>query len=319
MGVSASDSPAELESPAKPPVLYLGGMTRTGNHLILGLLDGHSRLAVPPDEDYTFLTLFSRRGLPERLRQWWYRNGVRRVPPESLWRVNKDNALKRYCGRAAEQAGDRFSDAYSRCEARLNALNASPPRSLYRFFDGYLDAMIAWSGEPAAPPKYRVYFCAGADSVGRFILANGVGNRAVIVIRDPLQQTASWMVRQAGEPKSERLLLERCAYWNRVFDGYEEMAKDRRVAFVAYEDLVNSPEATLSGLLKHLDLELEPINLEPTVGGVPRKSNSSFKSEQGIDKGALESYRKVFDEADIAILEERMCGRYGKFKQRYVK
>jgi len=129
------------------------------------------------------------------------------------------------------------------------------------------------------------------------------GIRCVLVVRDPRGAIASannGAYRAMVGDRYPMMMLIRAwrksaAYWLRFKD-------DPRVFTLRYEDLVESPDATLAGLASWLGLPPFPENIAQGPlrdhWGRPWSGNSSFGSKPGVDSSAVRGWERLLGETE---------------------
>jgi len=288
-----------MQSAAKPPLLILGAPPRGGNHLLRGLLDHHPQLLLPPDEDY-FVRHLSRH-------RWLRWRGMLASPngaPAFFRRLQKDGHLERInAGHGTEVFGTEDSLDLERYYRHVRDHHQRwDTDSLVR---NHVEALAAALGREEGDGRLRVFFCALQPSnidLTRvsIMLARSYAVRGIFMVRDPRAHLASKLVRNPTLNLG-RFCRRQNRYWQEIDDFAANCGPVLRLRF---EDLVTDTERLMHEVCNFAGIEFSPAVLEYTQGGQASRSNSSFATRTGIDKGALTRYRDTLPAQTVAFLEK---------------
>ena len=73
-----------------------------------------------------------------------------------------------------------------------------------------------------------------------------------------------------------------------------------------FEDLVRDPHDVMRWLCSEIDVDFDPVLLEPTLGGEPVAANTSFERSSGIDAAAADSWRSHLSTSAGKEIEDRL-------------
>lgn len=262
-----------MTSVKKPRLILIGGIARSGNHLLRGLLDGVTSLAVPPDEDFFARTLARRR---EHLREAWF-CPLRKV--EAFFRrMQKDGHFERLNSGQTENFPFRSHvldlDAYYR-RVRREFRRFSLRSVCEAHFLGLRDALV---GAPGLVDPHRVSLCPLVPQERDFenlcwLFTKYYDVCAVVIYRHPVATYAS------GKRRN-------------YFGGIESYRKDLRIFpaqlrgsstqygiplhLVAFESLLLETETSMRRLSDFLQIPFESSMLAYTQNGMAVECNSSF-------------------------------------------
>ena len=283
---------------SKPPLLILGAPPRGGNHLLRGLLDHHSQLLLPPDEDY-FVRHLSRHPLL-RLRGML---ASRASAPGFYRELQKDGHLERInAGHGTEVFGTEDSldlEAYYRYISEHHVRGEID--SLVR---NHVEALAVALGHAEGDGRLRVIFCALQPSnkdlsrVSR-LLAHSYQVQGIFLVRDPRAHLSSKLVRNPTL-NLRRFCQRQNSYWREIDRFAVDFGPVMRLRF---ENLVTDTEACMRRVCEFAKIDFSPAVLEYTQGGEASRSNSSFAASSGIDHGVLTRYRDTLSQETMAYLE----------------
>jgi hypothetical protein len=288
-----------MQEAPKPPLLILGAPPRGGNHLLRGLLDHHPQLLLPPDEDY-FVRHLSRH-------PWLRWRGMLASPdgaPAFFRRLQKDGHLERInAGHGTEVFGTEDS---LDLEIYYRYIRAHHQRwDTDNLVRNHVESLAAALGHQEGDGRLRVFFCALQPSnrdltrVGA-LLARNYAVRGIFLVRDPRAHLASKLVRNPTLNLG-RFCRRQNRYWREIDDFALNCGPVLRLRF---EDLVTDTERRMREVCDFADIDFAANVLEYTQGGEVSRSNSSFATSAGIDKGALTRYRETLPLETRTFLEK---------------
>jgi hypothetical protein len=298
----------EAVVPVDQPLLLISQVPRSGGTLLNTLLDGHPGLHVHPWEllighptkyDWPRLEVDSDPGvwlevLRERFIPRLFAEGYRKTP--DLRHVDDMPTLP-------------FTLAPSFLERLFRVLCAAEPPStqravLDRYFTAFFNAWVDCQGLREMPKSWVVGFCprlAWGDSRRRFF--EDYPDGAIVAIhRDPRgwYASASRLAERYGEFEAA---LE---FWRRGAEETLAAKKEdpHRTFVLTYEQLVTEPRRTMESLAGWLDIDWDPILLQPTFNRQPTVPNSSYRLiETGIRTESLERWREILSADDVKRIE----------------
>ncbi len=287
----------------KEPLLVIGGIARSGNHLLRGLLDGHPKLAVPPDEDYFIRTLTRHR--MNQFKGWvtakeeaplFYRKMQKNdffTRLNSGGGVNSDNDeplldLEKYSGYVRENH-QRFSFE-NPFRAHFGALRKS---------------LLINSNEPEL---LKVYFCVlnplfnDINNIGSS-LARYYDVKAVFLFRNPLAVYCSAKSRLYFDGGNIKVF---CRAMNKYYRDVVSFERKNRgeVFYLSFESLINETVPLMQRLASFINIPYHDILSRVTQNGKDIKSNSSFEGKEGIDHQALYRYREKLTQEEITYIKD---------------
>lgn len=180
-------------------------------------------------------------------------------------------------------------------------------------FDAYrivLDAETRKQGKPRAceqTPRNVFYL--------EEILAEFPESQVLVMVRDPrailLSQKKKWKRKTMGRNYTPIPLIERVrrwanyhpivtsALWDAAIKASEGVAADSRVKMVHFEDLVTTPEQTVSGICDFLGLAYNTSMLAVAASLSPTGSKPGQEGGKGIDAGVAERWKNELSTIDL--------------------
>jgi hypothetical protein len=304
--------------PIDQPLVLISQTQRSGGSLLSQLFDGHPAVHTHPYElkpgregGDMWPMLAVRRGA----KAWW----------RALYEAHTRRMFEEGYRKEARKDGVRYADEPERPalpfllppsfqRSLFHALvESAPPTTnrevLDRYFTSYFNAWLDYQGLHGPPKRWVVAFrprMAWGASRRRF-MEDYADGRLVSSIRDPKAWYAS--LRQY-RPKRYAKVEPSLLLWKRgAREVIEAMAEaPDRVDVVRFEDLVGRTEATMRALCARLELDFDPILLEPTFNRMAVRANSSFAvHDDGVLPSVLETYKSVLTEEEQALIDDA-CG-----------
>lgn len=284
---------------SKAPLLMLGAPPRSGNHLLRGLLDHHSQLLLPPDEDY-FLRQLSRHALL----RWRGMMASSRGVPDFFRKLQKDGHLERVnAGYGTEVFGAENSldlEAYYGYVTRHHQRG-----NVDILVRNHVEALAMALGRTEGDGRLRVFFCALQPSKSDLtrvseMVARSYDVKGVFLVRDPRAHLASKLVRNPMLDLG-RFCRRQNHFWQEIDWFIENCGPALRVQF---EDLVTNTQNCMREICDFAGIEFSPSVLEYTQGGESSQSNSSFTASPGIDYRVLTRYRESLPPETISYLKQ---------------
>jgi hypothetical protein len=265
---------------ARTPV-FICGYPKSGTTLLLGLLDGHPELVVMPG-DSRMMPLINRHPFTQNISDWevyWVSRFVNPTGQKPFWIMGNDDGP--------------YLDLLRYRRYWAKALPASKARQ-------FLAVVLAYyCANPRRPARPRFLVEKTPDNERRVdkILRLFPGAYFIHIIRDPYANLASM----------KRLFGVRGQRWNAAREAVslrrsillglsnQERLGESRYHILRYEDLVVAPEAQMQDIASFLGVPYQNTLLQPTVNGLPARSNSMYEDRrvQGkIISAADERWRK---------------------------
>jgi hypothetical protein len=135
-------------------------------------------------------------------------------------------------------------------------------------------------------------------------------SRFVVMIRDPrdilLSQKRRWRQKLLGAnlPVTEYPITI-SQLWNASIRAAERFAADQRILFVSFEDVIDNPAQTLTGVCEFLELDFTPEMLLVPYRGSSSEANEPEK--MGIRKRARSWQKGGLTSTEIYLCQ-KMCG-----------
>lgn len=266
--------------------IFIVGAHKSGTSLMRSLLDGHPDLFVFPFE----LHFFECRG-------FGVSNEYRRQPARSI---------------SQQELQDRFNNHIQQIAATQDTMGGTPPELLLDsdiFKQHFSDAHIKWTDQELM----ETYFTAVAEALGMAFSSEQrwveksveqaeftadlqrmfPDARFVHMIRNPYANVVA--LREYRRKRHAYPLLHRVM--RTLEQQFQWAAFNQRnlqhYNCVRYEDLVTSPEETMSHLADQLNISFQDSLLQPTVMGNPWGGNSSAEQPlQGISASRLHAWKE---------------------------
>jgi len=294
------------------PMLFLGGMNRTGNHLLHSLLDGHPMIKAVPEEDWFLSRNIS--SLVSQLSLFW--NSALGNVNGTVDLMLKQNEGDFWNGKAGKVGPGYKVDFeildYGRFRAGLERLAAERRISLRDIYSGYIDRVLESIPSDArhkAKPAWRMYFVASSDYLIRPMMSWDPRNKAIVSLRDPLQRFGSIKKWSNRSFICDEVQLEN---WWKVHNSYK-LFRDRykeRILFVDYDDMVTDTAKAMSRVTDFLGINYHDILSRPTLLGRSVGSNTSFsdgsRTSGVIHRDSLTKYKKLLTGEEVGILKRRL-------------
>ncbi|MCA9401058.1 MAG: sulfotransferase [Candidatus Omnitrophica bacterium] len=293
-------------------LIIIGGLQRSGNHLLRGLLDGHPQLIVPPEEDYFVRTLA--RSHVEQIKGCLLKSSD---APGFYKKMQKDGHFERVNEGKNENSANRKPlfdlDQYYQYVQR-HYKKYSLQRLIQTHFEALSHTII---DQQVHPLKTKVMFCSfnplhyDVLNVGR-MLSQYYDLKAVFIFRHPLGTYCSGRKRQ----EFDNIDL----YCRQVNDHYEDVLKFSEenlgeVFCISFEKLIKNIEPNMRDVAHFLDIKFDHILNEYTQNREPTISNSSYERKKGVDPSVIDRYKDMLTEEEISLIELR-CGDKFDFKNK---
>ena len=178
------------------------------------------------------------------------------------------------------------------------------------YFNAWLDNHNLYSGPKKAVVGFTPRLAMEPERVERLFAAYPDG-LLVSIVRDP----RGWYASAQRHRKYYADVEQAIGLWRASTESALEAAAQfgDRVVVLTYEQLVESPEETMSALAARIGISTSPELLVPTFNSRPIRANSSQEvARTGILSERREAYRDVLDRETIAAIERRAGDLYDR-------
>jgi Sulfotransferase family len=191
----------------------------------------------------------------------------------------------------------------------LRLVRARPIRSerqildcyMTSYFNAWLDNQNLYSGPKRYVTAFVPRMIMNEENVAAFFRIYPDGF-LISIIRDP----RSWFVSaRKHRPAVFGQMEKATSLWKEsVHAGLKARRRyGRRVAIVAFEDLVGATEPTMRRLAQYLDIEFSPGLLDPTFNGMPIQADSSYKVDTyGVIRDPLERHSALLSPQEMGYI-----------------
>lgn len=304
-------------------ILFLSGPARNGNHLLMSLLDGHSKILSQPGEDFMLREFLSRvkENEDEAIKNLTGKNNVEYILNMSGGKFNKWAKLYEYnvknlkselwSGQQPENEGHvtdfqditpkinylAFKDYLYSKEKDIQSIN-----NFFDFFSIYLKALQYLVGsENYKEFKYPfIWVFSGLRRELFFLFERTENVRCITPIRrfETFYHSYARSRFNTNEIKQD-VLNELWEHWRHKTIDYLLLKKKYpdKIDLITFENLIQNTHRSINAVCKKLDVNIEKISTVPTTLGVKNKGNSSFaKSNQFKGKVFSEPLNTKFDD-----------------------
>ncbi len=296
-------------------ILFLSGPARNGNHLLMSLMDGHTKILSLPGEDFLLREFLSRvkENEYDAIEKLTGKNNIEYILNMSGGRFNKWAKLHRlnienkksnlWSGQQPENEGHvtdfqdfipninypAFKDYLYSKESYLKNID-----NFFDFFKIYLKALQYLVNQDKNNNfKYPFSWVFSGLRRELFFLFERTSNIKCIT---PIRRFESFYHSYAKsrfktENINQNILNELWEHWRHKTIDYLLLKKKypKKIHFVKFEDLIKNTKKVIDYINNKLDLEFENIQLKPTTLNQNNKGNSSFAK--------TDSYKgKIFSE-----------------------
>jgi Sulfotransferase family len=300
---------AEHLVPVREPLVLISQIQRSGGTLLSQLFDGHPEVHAHPHEicigkpdkwDWPPLDLSA----PET----WFE--TLQEPLLAEWAETgyvKDQTVLRKGGRS-----DVFPFVFSlrlqrelfeRCAAGAERERDVLDAYFTSYFNAWLDNQNLYAGPKKAVVGFTPRLAMEVERVERLFAAYPDG-LLLSIVRDP----RGWYASARRHRKYYADLEQSIGLWRASTESAIEAASrfSDRVVVLTYEQLLDDPEATVSGLAARIGIAVTPELLVPTFNGRPIRANSSEAVERtGILRERGSAFRDVLGDDELAAIERQ--------------
>ncbi len=304
-------------------ILFLSGPARNGNHLLMSLLDGHSKILSQPGEDFMLREFLSRVKEDEEtaIKNLTGKNNIEYILKMSGGKFNKWEKLHEYnlknyksnlwSGQQPENEGH-VTD-FQDITPKINYLSfrdylyskqkdIQSADNFFDFFSIYLKALQYLVGsENYKKFKYPFIWIFSGLRRELFFLFERTNNvRCITPIRRFETFYHSYARSRFNTDQIEQdVLNELWEHWRHKTIDYLLLKKKypEKIDLVTFENLIQNTHRTINSICKKLKIDIEEISTKPTTLGVFNKGNSSFaKTNKYKGKVFSEPLKTKFDE-----------------------
>jgi hypothetical protein len=276
--------------------VFICGHPKAGTSLLRAIFDSHPQLVVYPEE-----TVFFRRFLPRS--KDLDLQGLLALAEETLihifrWRRDKPDA---------SQSGFPDRDYSTISYDQVNRAMRRLAGERCRHAGDILSAAVLAYGQVSdlATPSTRAWVEKSPynEYYAEQIFAWWPGALCIHILRDPRDNYVSYR-RKHPDWRAEFF----AANWRRSTRAgqvNQQRFGSQRYHMLRYEDLVQSPEVTLSKLAAFLGIEWDPSLADPTRAGEQWAGNSMFADQfRGISAAPVARWHEKLSLEDAAVIEQ---------------
>ncbi len=301
----------------KENCLFISGPARSGNHLVLSMLDGHPDLDFEIGEDDMLRTIFSHAKTNEKktiknitnfnfnyliklsgqpkfgkgmgVNKWGklYNMNKRRIIKTKVWSGNQ---------RESEAHITDFQDIVQKIDypnfiktLKANKSNIQNCKNFLEFFDIYLSCKKRFTSNNHSS-KYRYRWCGSGLRRELFYLLK---RSKKIICLTPIRRFENFYysyskTRHNTSKINQSALNDLWEHWRHKVIDYLLLKKKypNKIHIIRFEDLVNNPKSISKKICKILKIKYSKKMLSPTVLGKKSFGNSSYKKSKDI-KGKI--------------------------------
>lgn len=304
--------------------LIISGPARSGNHLLLSLLDGHKDIASHPGEDDFLRSIFTEVNKSEK-------NLIKKLKSKDNWKFilslsgqapfgkkrgfNKwkkldqsKNAPKIWSGKQKEGEGHIFDYQdvkttidYKSYENFLkdNSKKIMSSKTFLDIFLIYLKSINKLSKNTKNKKKFKnLWFGSGLRRELKFLLERSKKTICLVPIRRFETFYFSYSLSRHNTTKvRQKALDDLWEHWRHKVLDYLILKKKypKNILIIQYEDLVNNTENTLKKISKNLGIKYNNNLTKPTILSLKTKGNSTYgKSDLNFGKIYKSSTKYTF-------------------------
>ena len=308
------------------PILVVSGPARNGNHLILSLLDGHSKIVPHPGEDDFLRSFFSYVNLNEKktineIKKWnmsficklsgqpnFFSNNPKGFDKwNELYKLYKNKSKSNiWSGNQPENEGhvQDYQDLvpqinYSKFLKTLKNAKKKRIKNFFDFFYVYLEASKELASDLLKKKSIKYKYRISGSGLRRemFYLFKEVENIKLIC---PIRSFEGFYYSYAktrhklNRKFSQKALDDMWEHWRHKVIDYLLLKKKYpdKILIVRYEDLTNKTEVVMRKICNFLSIKYEKILSEPTIFGQKSIGNSSFKKTKKFKGKIYKTFSK---------------------------
>ena len=296
--------------------IFISGPARSGNHLLLSMLDDHPQIDFEVGEDDMLRTVFSHVNLDEGstvkklvqlnmdyilklsgqpkfgkgmgINKWKKLNKMYNEKiKSSVWSGNQPEGESH----VTDFQGIVQNINYSKFEKKLIKIKKNNLKitNFLQFFDIYLMSK-SFLTKSKKKSKYNYRWCGSGLRRELFYLLKRSNK---IICLTPIRRFENFYysyakTRHGTTQVNQKALNDLWEHWRHKVIDYLLLKKKypNKIHIVKFEDLVNYPEKTAKKLAKILKIKYTKKMLSPSILGEKSKGNSSYKKDEGV-KGKI--------------------------------
>ncbi len=299
----------------KGKILFISGPARSGNHLLLSLLDGHKEIQSHPGEDDFLRSIFTETNKSEQKLlkvlkskyNWKYILSLSGQAPFgkkkgfNKWKKlfdSKSNKKKIWSGKQEEGSGHVYD--YQGVKTNIDYISfenylkkkskeISKAKTFLDVFSIYLDAVKKLYSKENKNKKYNhVWFGSGLRRELKFLLERNKKIICLVPIRKFETFYFSYSLSRHNTRKIEQKALDDLwEHWRHKVVDYLLLKKKypKNIIILQYEDLVSDTSKTIDKISKKLKIKFNKKMLIPTIFGSKTKGNSTYgKTNKSLGK-----------------------------------
>lgn len=297
--------------------LFISGPARSGNHLILSMLDGHPDLNYEIGEDDMLRTIFSHvknnekktiknivnfnlNYLTKLSGQPRFGRGMGINKWGKLYKMNKKKIIKTKVWSGNQKESEAhitdFQDIVQKIDypnfiksLKANKLKIKNCKNFLEFFDIYLSCKKEFTSNNQSN-KYKYRWCGSGLRRELFYLLK---RSKKIICLTPIRKFENFYysyskTRHNTSEINQLALNDLWEHWRHKVIDYLLLKKKypNKIHLIKFEDLVNNPRLVSKKVCKILKIKYSKKMLSPTVLGQKSFGNSSYKKSKDI-KGKI--------------------------------
>jgi hypothetical protein len=276
--------------------LFICGHPKSGTSLLRSLLDGHPQLVVYPEESVFFrryLPLAEKKDIETQLE----------LAEENLIHIFTWNQENPPLSQRGFPDRDYSNISFDEIRDELRAILSDRPA---QHAGDLLSAAILAFGivtkQASAASKYWVEKSPYNEQFAAQIYAWWPNARCLHVVRDPRDNFLSYSRKHADW--SAEFFAKNWTKSTRIGINNQENFGKNKYSLIRFEDLVQSPENTLTQMCQFLGIDFVPEITTPIRAGKSWAGNSMFDQEfKAISSAPVGRWREQVSASDAAVIE----------------
>lgn len=296
----------------KKKLILVSGLSRSGNHLLLSILDGHPDINFCAGEDGMLFNIFSLakkygpKNIEKKIKKldekFYLKLSGCKINNEKIYLFDKWLKVKNLKRNSkinhSGTQGQNYTAIldYKNTIPKLNhkgfkiflKKNNKQFKNIFEFIFYYLDGKKKLFNEVNYKKKFYCYAHSGMRREVNFLLKNNLNVKNIVPFRDFKSFYFSYLKGiYKTETLSTRTLNDIWENWRHKMIDYLLLKKKypKNIILVSYEDLVKEPLKTINKILKSLELS-SLKKIETTTLGKANYGNSSFSIDK-IEPGKI--------------------------------
>ncbi len=289
-------------------LIFVSGINRSGTHLLISLLSGHSMLCALDNEDEMVSGMASGRADFERALSAGSIGKLYRALLTHTFLAS----LKIICLRGYTEYSKNPDEFSSRIGVDFN-INTFERDLLIGLSDKNFGALSVRSFSGVLEVFYRTLAKNFGEADKPYIAAKpATGAQGFLDIAEELKELRPKILYILRDPravacsslKGESDPLPYAQLWLTDYLAMQKLAKILDVHVVKYEDLCSQPKAEMNRICIYLGIPFEEILIKPTMRRETFSGNSSFESFGGdISSLSVDRWRSILNPGQVKIIE----------------